>query len=725
MVRTNTNFWIATIALSFTLAACQKTSMRSTPASTQGKGSYPAGGGGFPVAGGGGGGGAVIVGPPVGPVGPGAGPGAFGPPGINDPVYTGGGNGGGYTPGAGGNPGPATPPPNWPRQPGYEGMDPNVNTNPPGSPVPGQVIGSPTLTPNPPVPTPSQPAQVSVIPGSSTQPAPAPVPTPVPTVPPAIPAPTQQTPGPQTPVVSQPVPQQPTPRVTQNPPTTTSPTPLPAATGVGGNGVAGNGNSNVGVGVGGAGNGLNLRPQSGGIAGGEAGTAFTGGRGRGTQQPRAQASPRPAAPVTQSPAATTTCDEGRSCVGPLPKDGSCKPQSITETKRQKKLDILFVVDTSASLRGGIGKTRKTENDELVKVAREMESFVAKLDRGTDYRIGVLLAHGKNSPRFGKLFTVGGQDTAVLDSKRLSDQAMWKALERKMVNIPIDRTDAQGEAMLHALYQVITNQAARTQIEDQGRGLFRKDANLAVLFVSDENDVCVKGKIPDKYEERYREQVCSKAANGKPLTHVEVAEALHAFEKQYNSKVIVNGIVYEGENLPQGAEDENERGIGMIDLIQQMSSGITVDLAEAIAERTATQGRSTHAFERMMSRLGEHTQFQIDYETNLRCITSDHPSSIDPKSIELVVYTESKRQVFRLSALCEKGKPCQHGLGSVQAEVKGSTQHPYLDVKVDNPERLAYFLESHQVTKGSYQIKYRTLGGYDTTSGKRIGTGRPD
>ena len=181
------------------------------------------------------------------------------------------------------------------------------------------------------------------------------------------------------------------------------------------------------------------------------------------------------------------------CNPPDPTKGKCTADLGVDKKRNK-LDILFMVDTSASLRrGGL---RSTEDGELVQIARGMKEFVKHLKPDTDYRVAVMTGHGPASPYHGKLISSGRGDAAVLDYKSLARDGMSRAqierelgriLEAKMKAVPNETGGAQGEAMLLALYNSIINPELRGAIERQG--LFRADASLNVIIVSDEQDVC--------------------------------------------------------------------------------------------------------------------------------------------------------------------------------------------------------------------------------------------
>src|SRR5690606_32134463 len=75
-----------------------------------------------------------------------------------------------------------------------------------------------------------------------------------------------------------------------------------------------------------------------------------------------------------------------------------------EAQTSRKIDILFVTDTSGSL-----------DDERAAVADGIDAFVEALPAEVDYQIGVMLAHGSTSQYAGKLYHARNQPS-VLKSK---------------------------------------------------------------------------------------------------------------------------------------------------------------------------------------------------------------------------------------------------------------------------------------------------------------------
>ncbi len=312
------------------------------------------------------------------------------------------------------------------------------------------------------------------------------------------------------------------------------------------------------------------------------------------------------------PPAGEDCGENQGCL-PLPPEAQhCKIAPLSGTLVEPKMDILIVVDTSASLTGG---KHKNTGGELGAIARSIGAFLDPLDPNMDYHIGLMLAHGPASQYHGKLFAGGSEPVLKLNVRKDMDKARAKGresdekikaklyarygkmLEQKILNVKNDRSEAQGEAMLLSLYDSVTN--AKLLAEMKSQGMFRDNAALAVIIISDEQDVCYdynsqqnhqgnnlytpvqipykdkKGKIfysEDRHEKAFRESdACQKAVNGtSPLTPDHVYDALKALKGDLPA--FVTGIMYtEDSVVTPKLNDENEVGHGMLDLIARFKS----------------------------------------------------------------------------------------------------------------------------------------------------------
>lgn len=267
-----------------------------------------------------------------------------------------------------------------------------------------------------------------------------------------------------------------------------------------------------------------------------------------------------------------------------------------EKKPTKQLDILFIVDTSGSM-----------DSVRAHLASQMREFVKSLDVDTDYRIGVMLAHGpKTQPGgqnnlFAELYSMetnskkkakGIKDQYVLAYSSFFEQEVEKEkrsrggnlnlddasvrteisqratnhimeiLSEKMTEMPYDHADTEGEAGLIAAYSAVTNPQYRDKIIKQG--LFRTTAALVVFFITDENDVCYdyhNGETPhynpkitgkpalgtpprDPKEWRAFQGVCSNWIDGKRVQPELVLSALKSFKNsQEVHSLTVTGAIY--------------------------------------------------------------------------------------------------------------------------------------------------------------------------------------
>lgn len=426
------------------------------------------------------------------------------------------------------------------------------------------------------------------------------------------------------------------------------------------------------------------------------------------------------------------CRENQACPPPQPIEDKCEAIPLTPDKEVRKLDILFVVDTSSSLRGG--RKGRVEDGELAQLALGMENFVKKLNPATDYRIGVLLGHGPNSRHHGQLFSSGKHDPAVIEYKPGAEREIVSMLQKKMIAIPPEANklgSAQGEALLLALYNSTVDKKHNPFFQEmRSQGMFRDEASLAVIMVSDEQDVCFdyegtnfkpsmkksknnKGEVievPDKYENHFFENICKKAVNGKPLTPGHVYDAL-VDVKGNRDRLIVTGIVYTNNATkpPVGIEDENEMGHGIIDVIQ-MAGGQMADLANVDRKNNKSM------FANELSQLGEYAHFKLKYNNVFVCQSKSHAISVDRRTVEVEV-VDSKGQVVASFNGKTRGPK---GVRSSYVEKRKNQGH--LEVAVDY-ETLAKQLTEKQFQSGEVRIKFKTRADIDPVTGNPHKSGR--
>lgn len=227
-----------------------------------------------------------------------------------------------------------------------------------------------------------------------------------------------------------------------------------------------------------------------------------------------------------------------------------------------KLDILFVTDTSGSL-----------NTERSSVATGIGNFISQLSATTDYQIAVTLAHGPKSAYYGQLYQAS-TEPIVLRSKNLSLTNIRTHLLSKLTNTKTDVDTDGGEAGLLSLNKSL--EATRLDDIRLKQDFFRKDAALAIVFISDENDICAvypsgvtRVFDPDGKELPAFNNYCK----GK-LSASNVYDRLIAV--QGINPLQVSAIVYANTaTLVKG--NENEFGYGYSDIVK-LANGTMVDIA---------------------------------------------------------------------------------------------------------------------------------------------------
>ncbi|MGE0526257.1 MAG: hypothetical protein AB7P49_04270 [Bdellovibrionales bacterium] len=473
-----------------------------------------------------------------------------------------------------------------------------------------------------------------------------------------------------------------------------------------------------------------------------------------------------------SPSGATCIDrENRPCP-PMP--GKCEAISLAAEKELKALDVLFVVDTSTSLRGGLSYQKKKgktvavndpQKGELVQIAREITNFVRRLDPKTDYNIAVLLGHGPPSQYYGRLFSSDErQDPAVIEFRAFYDQEkkrggsekeirtrveerITKVLEQKMLSIPKDPSEAQGEALLMSLYMAIADPDSLKAIKNAR--FFRDDAALAVILISDEQDVCydyMANQTPrrpfqrggktlneDPHEVTFfndKKNGCAGVVNGERLTPNHVFDALNWLKNskskgRQQSKLITIAIVYTSNDIPQGVEDENEMGHGLIELVQ-LAGGQIADLAKV------DRSNNRVSFANELKFLGDYTHFELKYDSSFECKSSVHPIAVNPSTLRVRVLDSTGKVVASfVSPECTPDTlspefsnapdtACREAHGHITPkimEVGGLKGKPYLMVEVPNAI-LRKKMEEQRVTAGTVEIKFFTRPEIEPQTGNK-------
>lgn len=290
--------------------------------------------------------------------------------------------------------------------------------------------------------------------------------------------------------------------------------------------------------------------------------------------------------------------------GELISSPTCHIQSLRQPQSDvfAKTDILFITDTSGSL-----------DSERGQIANQLDSFVMELPQTLDFRIAVMPAHGSKSSYAGKLY----QKTdlpLILDSTKISIATMRSHLMMTLKGMPGDDYSDGGEEGLYSLNRALEPDSI-AKLKTQG--FLRDNASLAVIFISDENDICYRYpssviRVPDP-EKREIPAFKLDCGNVTP-------ESVYAKLKNYmgSRPLLVSGIVYSNPTtIPKSGE--NEMGYGYLDIIS-LNKGVVADLASTnFHEGLAAIGKM------MNVRLNLLSEFPLQFKEN-----------IDPKSLTVMI-----------------------------------------------------------------------------------------
>lgn len=236
----------------------------------------------------------------------------------------------------------------------------------------------------------------------------------------------------------------------------------------------------------------------------------------------------------------------------------------------KDIDILFVIDSSSSL-----------NEERADIASGIDSFVAALPIDVNYNIGVMLAHGDKTGWGGRLYKKGNEPFVLSSSTQTLEQ-IRADLQSKMFNVAGDAETDGGEAGLYSFVRALD---ADNLAYNKSLGFFRDTAALAVVFVSDENDICSEAPegltlVPDPQNKELpaKAKYCTRTNPNTNETEVIGPEYIVNRVKavQGERPYLVSGIVYSKiATVPSGGE--NEVGYGYLETIS-LANGAAIDLA---------------------------------------------------------------------------------------------------------------------------------------------------
>lgn len=250
-------------------------------------------------------------------------------------------------------------------------------------------------------------------------------------------------------------------------------------------------------------------------------------------------------------------------------------QPLAQT-RVSKLDLLFVMDTSASM-----------NDKKEAISNGLVQFVSRLPADSDINLGLLLAHGE-SEWAGKLYRKGAEP-AVLRSVELSPVELSEQFFYKLTETPFE-AGSSGEFSLGALKLLLSDREHKEAAIAQG--FLREDAALVVVFVSDENDICT-------FADELLYQLCfSCSANsewqwgqlgGGGFCYDSQDKAFVQYENYFdemknstpNLSLSMAGIIYTGIN-PVPIISQTSIGYGIREIVEA-SGGFLIDLGNPRGE----------------------------------------------------------------------------------------------------------------------------------------------
>lgn len=283
-------------------------------------------------------------------------------------------------------------------------------------------------------------------------------------------------------------------------------------------------------------------------------------------------------------------------------------QNFTQNvETDRKIDILFVVDTSGSM-----------DAELKKIGEQASKLVKALltkNQNIDYRVAVLLAHGTGSysgKLFGGLNNCGPVVAGGLGNDFDVAGGAGENLLCKLNNVASESGGATGEAGLQSLKKLTSGD--NLSLAKQ-QGFFRGDAALAVIFASDENDICsvfpgfVKESNSNQtYEDTYRKNSCT------GITPQAVYDQLGALlmdrPLSVSAMVITDpqdyhyGYGYIGNN--------KDYGKGIVELAQGISVPIS-DNADTVAANLSKIGENT------ANKITKTTKFKLDVTTQIEIL----------------------------------------------------------------------------------------------------------
>ena len=320
----------------------------------------------------------------------------------------------------------------------------------------------------------------------------------------------------------------------------------------------------------------------------------------------------------------SVCSEATGCIDRIAGADKCFRLTYNQPDKYSgsngKLDLLLVTDTSSSLA-----------EERAEIAEGVSQLTRQLPNDADINISVLLAHGDNTSYGGVLFSHSQSPPVFNTMGKSSEQINNYTINNLSKNLPEDNETDGGEVLLYSLHKSLTAKLS----ENQNKGMFRSDADLAVILITDENDICSLGSYPrpgqpspvvdpQGAENHSYEKYCTNNSGQSTVTPVSVLVDLKTVK--HDKKVFAHSITYVSQDtMPK--RNENEIGYGIIDLAE-LANGVQVDMGKAIND--------TNHINTELAKIGELTRRELGLIKSQFKLTNSDLSEIYPNSIVLLV-----------------------------------------------------------------------------------------
>lgn len=258
--------------------------------------------------------------------------------------------------------------------------------------------------------------------------------------------------------------------------------------------------------------------------------------------------------------------------------------------------------------------------EREQLANGITSYIGRLPANTDVQFAVSLAHGPTSWFSGRLYKSDFKDPKekyVISSKDYTNAQIQQWVRRKLLfsqcktvsgkqtcnynvrgindngtptatggrELPTDYDSSGGEAGLFTLHEAIRpypgEESRYSSIQNLSRdipgerGFFREDAALAVIFISDENDICTVDTDPGAHNDPQGKEAAFRNKYCAGINAASVLQRLQVVRKSL--PLYVSSIIYNDRSrVPAGLEN----GVGYgYNTIASLAGGAIIDITK--------------------------------------------------------------------------------------------------------------------------------------------------